>query len=90
MLKLCWFFVGQSNGEKKYLKKKKLLHHQNKNKRKKNTRKTSLCNNIRTIKVEKQQEEKIDTIPLLLQQVRLLLELHAKTTSCDSKLSETS
>lgn len=38
-------------------------------------RKKSLCNNVRASRVEKQQERKTDTIPLLVEQVRLLFEL---------------
>lgn len=45
------FFLSQSNG----------------NQKNKQPKKTSLCNNIRTTRVEKQQEEKTDTIPLLLE-----------------------
>lgn len=40
-----------------------------------NKKKKSLCNNLRTSGVEKQQERKTDTIPLLVEQVRLLFEL---------------
>lgn len=42
---------------------------------KKQPNKTSLCNNIRTTKVEKQQEEKTDTVPLLLEQISCLLKI---------------